>query len=57
MSNVEAGNGESGVGSRELTGLGAVINYDYTLLAGRFPAPSLVCGDGRDTADIARFRS
>ncbi|MBW4692491.1 MAG: hypothetical protein KME27_12075 [Lyngbya sp. HA4199-MV5] len=35
--------------------LGAVINYNYTLLAARVPAPSLVCWDGRDHADSARF--
>jgi hypothetical protein len=37
--------------------LEAVINYYYTLLAVRVPASSLVYWNGRDTADIARFRS
>ncbi|XGV97264.1 MAG: hypothetical protein ACAF41_31640 [Leptolyngbya sp. BL-A-14] len=35
--------------------LGAVINYGYTLLSAGVPAPSLVCWDGRDTADTKGF--
>ena len=35
--------------------LGAVINYEYTLLAAGVPSPSFVCWDGRDTADTQGF--
>jgi hypothetical protein len=37
--------------------LEAASNADHTLLAARVPAPSLMCWDGRDAADTARFRS
>ncbi|MBW4692434.1 MAG: hypothetical protein KME27_11780 [Lyngbya sp. HA4199-MV5] len=37
--------------------LGAVINYDYTLLSARVSAPSFVCWGERDHADTAGFRA
>ncbi|XGV97498.1 MAG: hypothetical protein ACAF41_32860 [Leptolyngbya sp. BL-A-14] len=35
--------------------LGAVINYDYTLLLARVSAPSLMSWNGHETADTKGF--